>query len=122
MDIITIIKKLDLSAIKIIALRIFNKQALYEYVLDKANTAVNLLLAAHKDTIATIRDKMSQFNGYLVRYAEYIPAPWVPDAQRINQLLLEIYAATEDYQVVGEEAKAIVEKFQIAYSGFKSED
>lgn len=122
MDIKTIIKKLDLSATKIIVLRIFNKEALYEYVLDKANTAINMLLAAHKDTIATIRDKMSQINGYLVRYAEYIPAPWVPDALRINQLLLEIYQATDDCQIVGEEAKAIVEKFQIAYSGFKSED
>lgn len=122
MDIKTLIKKLDISWIKILTLSIFNNAGLYEYVLDKANTAVNLLLAAHKDTIAAIRDKLATLYAKLIRYAEYLPAPWVPDAQRINQLLLEIYRATDDYQIVGEEAKAIVEKFQIAYSGFKSED
>ena len=122
MNISSLLKQLDLSWFKTLFLACFNKEALYEYALDKANTAVNLLLAANAETVAAIRLKLANLNSSLQRFTEYIPAPWLTDAQNINQLLISIYTATEDAKIVSDEAKEIIEKFQIAYSNFKSED
>ena len=122
MDIKTILKKLDLSWLKVARLALFNKEGLYEYALDKANTAMNLLLTAKAETVAAIRAKLANLNSTLIRYSSYIPAPWLPEAQAINQLLLSVYNATEDAQIVNEEAKAIISQFQLAYSAFKSEE
>lgn len=122
MDIKSIVKKLDINWLKVISMNIFNKAALYEYALDKANTAVNMLLNANAGTIQTIREKIARINARLVKYSDYIPAPWLPDAQRINQLLLEIFRVTDDSQITSDEFKGLAEKFQIAYSQFKSED
>jgi len=122
MDIKSIVKNLDISWFKVLTMTIFNKEALYEYVLDKANTAVNALLSSNKENIAAVRDKLAKLNGYLIRYADYLPAQWLPDAQRINETLLTIYRVTEDFQVTSDELSTVAEKFQIAYSGFKAED
>lgn len=122
MDITSIIKKLDISLIKVALLRIFNKSGLYDYVVDKANTAINMLLAAKANEVATIRDRLAQLVDLLVEYSEYIPVPWQPYAKRINSLLMSIYAATSDNQIVADETKEIITQAKLAYAEFKSED
>lgn len=122
MDIKTIIKKLDISTIKVFFLRIFDKQGLYDYILDKANTGVTMLLESNKDTVASIRSALSKINGYAERFVGLLPMSWRLYAMTANDLLLEIYNATEDNVIVSDEAKAIIEKFRIAYSVYKSDD
>ena len=65
MDIASIIKKLDISLIKVALLRIFNKSGLYDYVVDKANTAINMLLAAKA---TEVKDIVTQAK---IAYAEF---------------------------------------------------
>lgn len=122
MDITSIIKKLDISLIKVALLRIFNKSGLYDYVVDKANTAINMLLAAKATEVAAIRNRLAQLVDLLVEYSEYIPTPWQPYATRINSLLMCIYAATSDNQIVADETKEIITQAKLAYAEFKSED
>lgn len=122
MDVTSLIKSLDLSIVKMFFLRIFNASALYDYVVDKANTAANALLTANAETVTRIREKMRVINGYLIRFTDFIPRAWLPYAQATNGVLLELYEATEDGQIVSDEAKSLVTKVQIAYSVYKSED
>ena len=122
MNIKTILKNLDVSWVKTLWLAMTDKESLYEYCLDKANSAVNLMLKANAETVTAIRAKLASINAKLVRYADYIPAPWIPEAQGINQMLLTIYQATEDGQIVRDEVKEVIAKFQVAYSAFKSDD
>lgn len=122
MDIASIIKKLDISLIKVAMLRIFNKSGLYDYVVDKANTAINMLLAAKATEVAAIRYRLAQLVDLLVEYSEYIPTPWQPYTKCINSLLMYIYAATYDNQIVADETKEIITQAKLAYAEFKSED
>lgn len=122
MDIKSIVKSIDISWTKVLAKIVFDREGLYEYMLDKANTAVNMLMKNNADVVESVREKMAAINAHLIRYTDYLPAPWVPDAQSINAILLEIYRVTEDLNVESDEVKSLAEKFQIAYSQFKSED
>lgn len=121
MDISSLIKKLDISAVKVFFLLIFNKTALYEYILDKANTGVNLLLDARPYDIGKVRSAIKVINGYLAKYYTLLPDAWLPYAIVCNDCFLEVYNATEDGKIVSEEAKAIIEKFQVAYSAFMAD-
>jgi len=121
MDISTILKKLDLSYAKIALMAVFNREGLYEYALGKANTAVNILLEANAEQVTAVREKLSVINQKMMEYAEYIPRPWFDYAEAVNAALMEIYVATEDLVLTGEEGLAIVNRFRAAYSAFMAD-
>ena len=121
MDYKEVCEKLDLSWWKIALKAVFDRDGLYEYAADKANSAVNLLLEANGATVQLIRDKLAVINAKLCKWSAYIPTPWAPTANALNQALMEVYVATEDNCVTTEEAKACIEKFKLAYSEFKAD-
>ena len=53
MDIATLIKKLDISGVKVAFLGLFNKAALHDYVIDKAWIAAVALLTLWQATAAS---------------------------------------------------------------------
>lgn len=121
MDLTTIIRKLDLSAAKIVFYRLFNKEALYEYILDRANTGVNLMLESEWVYVCEIRNRLGSISSKLVEYAAYIPAPWKPYADAVNNALLAVYNATADGKIDNDEARACIDTFRLAYSSFKAD-
>ncbi len=116
MDISTLIKKLDISKIKMFILAIFDREALLDYLYQKANSAINMLLEANADTVMEIRGKLYRISCYCQKYYDYCPAPWQKYANAINQLIYKIWFATDDNKLVTEETKEIIKEAQIAYS------
>lgn len=121
MDYNTLIKKLDLSWAKIAWYAVFSRDSLYEYALSKANTAVNLMLEANGDCVDGIRAKLALLNQTLVKYAEYIPVPWKPYADKVNASLICLYNATADHKLTDAECRSIVVDFTEAFSAFMAD-
>lgn len=129
MDITSIIKKLDISGFKIFTLRIFGKEgAVMDYLVEKANTAVNLVLEANAGTVIVIRGKMEAISGFIRRYRGLIPSAWLPYADKVNECLYAVYAATEDCRITADEGgeirakiKETVNQFRIAYSEYRAD-
>ena len=122
MDITSIIKKLDISSIKVFFLRIFGgAESVYEYIIEKALNAVNALGEANADKIQSIRQKMAVINEYAQKYAKYIPAPWVPYADHLNLCFVQIYQATANNNISRDELNGIVSAFKIAYADYMAD-
>ena len=122
MDISTIIKKLDISSFKVFFLRIFGgKGAVYEYIAQKANTAVNALLEAKADQVKAIREKMAAISSMLRKFTFLLPDSWVPYAEHINNCFFEVYRASEDDILTTEEGKMIVNMFKIAFADYMAD-
>ena len=122
MDITSILKKLDISSFKVFVLRIFGgKDAVYEYIIEKANTAVNALLETNADTVQTIRAKMATISFYAQKYAQYLPAVWMPYAEHVNAAFLSVYKASADNIITTDEGKQIVADFKIAFADYMAD-
>lgn len=122
MDISTILKKLDISGFKILMLRLFGTdEALYDYIVEKANTAVNALIGQNYGTIQAIREKLVTINGYALKYQNWIPPAWLPYAQDINDCIKSVYDATSDSTVTIDEGSEIINRFRIAYSRYMAD-
>jgi len=121
MDIKTLIKKLDIPWAKAAFYGIFAPAKLYELALDKANTAVNLLLEANADTVQEVREKLFTINGYLKKYRHYLPEAWEPYYMACNETVSAVYVATGDNNVSLQERTEIFSKFALAYSAFKAD-
>ena len=122
MDITSILKKLDISSFKVFVLRIFGgKDSVYEYIIEKANTAVNALLEANADTVQTIRAKMATISSYANKYAKYLPAAWMPYAEHVNAAFLSVYKASADNIITTDEGKQIVADFKIAFADYMAD-
>lgn len=122
MDITTILKKLDISGFKILMLRLFGTdEALYDYIVEKANTAVNALIGQNYGTIQAIREKLVKINGYALKYQNWIPPAWMPYAQDINDCIKSVYDATSDSTVTIDEGNEIINRFRIAYSRYMAD-
>ena len=122
MDVTSIIKKLDISTFKCFVLRIFGGAgAVYEYIANKANNAVNALMLANEDKVQYIREKMALINGYAVKYAKFLPMSWIPYAEHLNNCFLAVYNASEDNRITPEERKLIVDSFRIAYADYMAD-
>lgn len=118
MDIATLIQKLDISGVKVAFLGLFNKAALYDYVIDKAWIAADALLTAHGTQVAAIREKLATINGCAVKYCRYLPAAWIPYAECVNRALLTLWRATDDLKISVEERDRLVLEFKDAYNKF----
>lgn len=122
MDISSIIKKLDISAFKVFFLRIFGgAEAVYEYIAEKANTAINALMEAHGEKVQDIRGKLATINQFLCKYTDYLPNLWLPYARALNNAIYEVYVATSDNNISAEERKAIIDRAKLAYSEFAAD-
>lgn len=122
MDIATILKKLDISGFKILMLRLFGTdEALYDYIVEKANTAVNALIGQNYGTIQAIREKLVTINGYALKYQNWIPPAWLPYAKDINDCIKSVYDATSDSTVTIDEGNEIINRFRIAYSRYMAD-
>lgn len=122
MDITSIIKKLDISGFKVFVLRIFGgKDAVYEYIAEKANTAVNALMEAHGEKVQLIREKLATISRFMEKYIGYLPSIWLPYAKALNTAIYEVYEATADNNISAEERKAIIDKAKLAYSEFMAD-
>ena len=122
MDITSILKKLDISSFKVFVLRIFGgNDSVYEYIIEKANTAVNALLEANADTVQTIRAKMATISFYAQKYAQYLPAVWMPYAEHVNAAFLSVYKASADNIITTDEGKQIVADFKIAFADYMAD-
>ena len=100
---------------------LFSPGKLYEIALDKANTAVNLLLTANADTVQAVREKLALLNQYLVKYRKYLPDAWGGYADSCNAAAMAVYAATADGKVTPDEFAEIAKRFCLAYSAFKAD-
>ena len=122
MNITSILKKLDISSFKVFFLRIFGgKDAVYEYIIEKANTAVNALLEANEDKVQCIREKMAIINGYAIKYAKFLPMSWMPYAEHLNAAFLSVYNASADNIITTDEGKQIVVDFKIAFADYMAD-
>ena len=121
MDITSMLKKLDIPWTKAALYAIFSPAKLYELALDKANTAVNLMLGANAVTVQAVRDKLAVLNGCLVKYRRYLPAAWEPYYSACNNAAKAVYAATADNVITAEERAEIFDSFRLAYSAFKAD-
>jgi len=129
MDFTTIIKKLDISAVKILTLRVFGKDgAVCDYLIEKANTAVNLVLEANAGTVMLVRGKMKAISEFMLKYRGLIPSAWLPYADKVQECFYLVYQATEDCRIEtseGAEIKAkitaTVNDFRIAYSEYRAD-
>ena len=124
-NITQILKKLDISWVKIgLLLLLRRKDALYEYFLDKANTAVNMAVdgIGGADTfISVIVPNLIAFSNSLKNYYNYLPKDWIPYAIDCNNCLLSVYKTFEDGKASIDEIKDCIAKFQIAYSRYKAD-
>lgn len=121
MDAKTFMKKLDLSWVKLGYLMIFNNAGLYEYVLQKINTAINLMLEANGEGVDAIRERLGQLIELIKKYSNYIPTPWLPYADAVNVAIIGIYEVTEDHIITSDEASRVVGDFRAAYSAFMAD-
>ena len=120
-----ILKKLDISWVKIGLLFLFQrKAALYEYFLDKANTAINMAIdgiGGANTFISVIVPNLVAFSNGMKNYANDLPEDWKPYALDCNNCLLAVYRALDDGKLSIEETKDCIAKFQIAYSRYKAD-
>lgn len=120
-----ILKKLDISWVKIGLLFLLQrKAALYEYFLDKANTAINMAIdgiGGANTFVSVIVPNLVAFSNGLKNYTNDLPEDWKPYALECNDCLLAVYRALEDSKLSIEETKDCIAKFQIAYSRYKAD-
>ena len=120
-----ILKKLDISWVKIGLLFLLRrKAALYEYFLDKANTAINMAIDGIGEAntfMSVIVPNLVAFSNGLKNYTNDLPEDWKPYALECNDCLLAAYRALEDGKLSLEETKDCIAKFQIAYSRYKAD-
>ena len=122
MDISSIIKKLDISSFKVFILRIFGgAEAVYEYIAEKANTAINALMKVNSEKVQLIREKLATISRFMDKYIGFLPSVWLPYAKALNEAVCEVYAATADNNISAEERKAIIDKAKLAYSEFMAD-
>ena len=122
MNITSILKKLDISSFKVFVLRIFGgAEAVYEYVAEKANTAINALMEAHGEKVQLIREKLATISRFMDKYIGYLPSIWLPYAKALNTAIYEVYEATADNNISAEERKAIIDNAKLAYSEFMAD-
>jgi len=129
MDFTGIIKKLDISGVKILTLRIFGKQgAVCDYLIEKANTAVNLVMDANAGTVMLVRAKMQTISLFMQKYRGLIPSAWLPYADKVQDCLYAVYVATEDCRLTADEGLDIkgrvielANDFRIAYSEYRAD-
>lgn len=121
-----ITRKLSINWIKIGLMFVFQrKAAIYEYFLDKANTAVNIALEniSSNSTISTvIIPAILTFARAMKNYVEDLPEDWRKYALDCNECLLAIHDAFKnDKKVDTEEFKRIMSAFTSAYSRYKAD-
>lgn len=120
-----ILKKLDISWVKIGLLFLLQrKAALYEYFLDKANTAINMAIdgiGGANTFVSVIVPNLVAFSNGLKNYTNDLPEDWKPYALECNDCLLAVYRALEDGKLSIEETNDCIAKFQIAYSRYKAD-
>ena len=125
MKIKEMIDKMNISWIKIGIILLFRrKAALYEYLLDKANTAVNIAveyIGGANTFMSVIVYNLVAFSNGLKNYTNDLPEDWKPYALDCNDCLLAVYRALEDGKLSLEETKDCIAKFQIAYSRYKAD-
>lgn len=121
MDITSILKKLDVSKLKVFFLMLFDKEALLDYVYEKANNAINELLDANASTVQKIREKLAAINGYATAIYPYCPQPWQPYADALNRCLESVYNATADNNLSPEEVTGIINTARLAYSAWMAD-
>ena len=96
-------------------------EAVYEYVAEKANTAVNAIMEAHGEGLQRIREKLCTISQFLQKYIGYLPSVWLPYARALNTAIYEVWSATADSTITAEERKAIIDKAKLAYSEFMAD-
>lgn len=121
MDINSILKKLDVSKLKVFFLMLFDKEALLDYVYEKANNAINELLNSNAETVQKIREKLAAINGYAIDIYPYCPPPWQPYANDLNRCLQLVYNATADNNLSPEEVTGIINAARQAYSAWMAD-
>ena len=121
-------KKLDISWLKVGLMLVFGRRtALYEYLLDKANTAVHILLVEeHGDAMHYVLARLSDVSGLLRDCKECIPADWQPFAEECNNALKAVYDIAVDVSTgkiieLGA-VKNAVTAFEMVYAKYKSND
>lgn len=122
MNITSIIKKLDISTVKVFFLQIFGgAESVYDYIVGKALNAVNAAIEAHGDNVQAVLDKMQTISLFLCKWENFLPAAWIPYANRLNDMFLLVYGALIDGRIERKEADDIINDFKIAYADYMAD-
>ena len=122
MDIKELLKKLDISRIAIFFKALFGGgEAVFDYVLDKVNTAIAALPDATHEQIKSILFKLGKLYETLVTLDWLMPQDWERYYHAVMECIDTVLCACEDEVIDKLEVQKAVKAFQIAYAQWRAE-
>lgn len=98
------------------------KKAVFEYLLDKANTLVSSLSGETQEKIKTAYGIAKTIYDYMVKLGWVVPKNWTKYYDAVMSCFKALLDALEDMQVTQEELARLIAKFQVAYAVWKADD
>ena len=98
------------------------KKAVFEYLLDKANTLVALLPGATKEKLQSAYEIAKTIYQYIEKLGWIVPAKWEKYYNAVMACYKAILDALADAKVTQDEVSKLAIEFQSAYAVWKSDD
>jgi len=98
------------------------REAVFEYLLDKANTLVSSLTGETQEKIKTAYGIAKTIYDYMVKLGWVVPKSWTKYYDAVMSCFKALLDALEDMQVTQEELARLIAEFQVAYAVWKADD
>lgn len=98
------------------------KEAVFDYLLDKANTAIALIPGATKDRLRKVYKVVVEIRERIDALSWLVPGRWIPYYAGVMRCIDSLIDSLEDGQVSRDEIVQTVDSFQRAYALWRAED
>ncbi len=98
------------------------KEAVLDYILDLANTAVASLSTDNKEKIKSVLEFAKKLLALMDKLTVFCPAKWRGAWQSTTLALAAVVSAAEDLSITPEELTDCTTKFQVAYALWRTPD
>lgn len=98
------------------------KEAVLDYILDLANTAVASLSTDNKEKIKSVLEFANKLLALMDKLLVFCPAKWRGAWQSTTLALAAVVSAAEDFSITSEELTDCKTKFQVAYALWRTPD
>ncbi len=98
------------------------KAAVFDYLLDKANTAAAMLPKATADKLNDIYHKVIAIRDAMYHLEWIVPASWRPSYISVVRCLSAIIDTLADGKMEASELEKVVTEFRLAYATWRADD
>jgi len=98
------------------------KEAVFDYLLDKANTAIALIPCSTKDRLKKIYKIVVEIRDRIDALSWLVPDKWLSYYRGIMRCMNSVIDSIADGQLSIDEISRTAESFQLAYALWRAED